>query len=376
MPKVISVRFRTSTKPYFFAPVGDDSDYKKGTVVVVETQRGIEYATVSEPPHEVDESDIVKPLGTVTRIATEEELEAVRRDNEKKPEIIAKARELISKAKLDMKIVDCDFTVDHSKIILYFTADNRVDFRELVRDLAGAFHARIDLRQIGAREECKLIGSLAPCGMPCCCGRFESDCEHVSIKMAKNQNLALTPGKINGMCGRLLCCLGYENKFYEEITKKAPKHGTIVEVDGRRGFVVNVTPLKETAKVRFGTDENFEFQDVPLSALTVISAPVRPDKNNTGGIKGRAVDANSTKPERDNRANNGQGKTDNRANNGQNRRDDSRGEGRPRDDKNNRNRRKFDKRDNNDKRQNRGNAENSDKAQVDTTRQDDNTPKS
>lgn len=368
MPKVISVRFRTSTKPYFFAPVGDDSDYKKGTVVVVETQRGIEYATVSEPPHEVEESDIVKPLGTVTRIATEEELEVVRRDNEKKPEIIAKARELVSNAKLDMKIVDCDFTVDHSKIILYFTAENRVDFRELVRDLAGAFHARIDLRQIGAREECKLIGSLAPCGMPCCCGRFESDSEHVSIKMAKNQSLALTPGKINGMCGRLLCCLGYENKFYEEITKKAPKHGTIVEADGKRGFVVNVTPLKETAKVRFGTDENFEFQDVPLSALTVISAPNRPDKSNsnTGGIKyKRAVDENSTKPERDNRANNGQ-----------NRRDDSRGEAKPRDDKHNRNRRKFDKRDNNDNRQNRGSAENLDKAQADTMRQDDNTPKS
>lgn len=267
MPKVIGVKFRTSPRVYWFSP-NDGEEYKKDDMVVVETQRGIELATIVELPHDVDESKIVAPLKPVSRVATESDLEAVRADNERKQEILATAKEKVSQRGLDMKIVDCEFTVDHSKLVLYFTAEQRVDFRELVRDLASAFHIRIDLRQIGAREECKLIGSLATCGQPCCCGRFESDSEHVSIKMAKNQNLALTPGKINGMCGRLLCCLAYENKTYEDVMKRAPKHGAWVTApDGRRGTVVSVTPLTEKVRVRFGNDENFEFADFLLSEL-------------------------------------------------------------------------------------------------------------
>ena len=267
MPKVIGVRFRTSPRMYYFAPT-EGVEYPKNCKVVVETQRGEELATVILPVTEVEESKLVAPLKGVTRVATESDLEAAFADDKQKQEIIATAKQKVAARGLDMKIVDCEFTVDHSKLVLYFTAEQRVDFRELVRDLASAFHIRIDLRQIGAREECKLIGSLGACGMPCCCGRFESDSEHVSIKMAKCQNLALTPNKINGMCGRLLCCLAYENKTYEEVMRRAPKNGSWVTCpDGRRGTVVSVTPLTEKVRVRVGDEDNFEFVEYSLNDL-------------------------------------------------------------------------------------------------------------
>lgn len=275
MPKVVGVRFRSSPRMYWFAPVGDDEQYVNGVSVVVETQRGIELARVVMLPKEVDESEVVQPLKPVIRIATEQDLQAAKADEAQKQSILATAKEKVAERQLDMKVCDCEFTVDHSKLVLYFTAEQRVDFRELVRDLAQAFHIRIDLRQIGGREECKLVGALGPCGMPCCCGRFESDSEHVSIKMAKTQSLALNPSKINGMCGRLLCCLGYENKGYEEAIKKAPKHGTTVTCpDGRKGSVVSFAPLTEKVKVRIGDDELFEFVDFPLSELNYEGKPV------------------------------------------------------------------------------------------------------
>lgn len=267
MPKVIGVRFRTSPKMYYFSPL-DGVECHKGDTVVVETQRGVEFATVIMSETEIDESKIVMPLKQIGRLATESDMEAARADDEKKQSILATAKEKVAARELKMKIVDCEFTVDHSKLVLYFTAEQRVDFRELVRDLASAFHMRIDLRQIGAREECKLIGSLGACGMPCCCGRFESDAEHVSIKMAKCQNLALTPNKINGMCGRLLCCLAYENKTYEEVQRRSPKIGSRVTLpDGRCGIAVSVAPLTEKVRVRVGNDESFEFTEASLAEL-------------------------------------------------------------------------------------------------------------
>ena len=283
MPKVIGVRFRTSPRIYFFAP-NDSEEYDKGQVVVVETQRGVEMATVIQPPHEVGEEKIVAPLKPILRIATETDLEAERADNAKKRDILATVKEKVAAHGLDMKVCDCEFTVDHSKLVLYFTAEQRVDFRDLVRDLASTFHIRIDLRQIGPREECKLVGSLGSCGQPCCCGRFESDNEHVSIKMAKNQNLALTPNKINGMCGRLLCCLAYENRTYEDVAKRAPKVGTIVGVpDGRRGVVQSVTPLTETVRVKIGGDDNFELVDYKIDELSFDKGkPERPEPENRG----------------------------------------------------------------------------------------------
>ena len=181
MPQVIGVRFRTSPRVYYFAPT-EGEEYAKNSQVVVETQRGVELATVVLPTHEVTDEQIVAPLKPVMRKATESDLAAARADLDQKHDILATAREKVSARGLDMKIVDCEFTVDHSKLVLYFTSENRVDFRELVRDLASAFRMRIDLRQIGARDECKLIGSLGACGMPCCCGRFESDAAHVDRK--------------------------------------------------------------------------------------------------------------------------------------------------------------------------------------------------
>lgn len=278
MPNIIGVRFRTSPRVYYFAPT-EGEEYEKNSRVIVETQRGMELATVVIPVTDVDESKIVAPLKPVLRKATDADIQAATADEKSKQEILATAKQKVAARGLDMKIVDCEFTVDHGKLVLYFTAEQRVDFRELVRDLASAFHMRIDLRQIGARDECKLIGSLGACGLPCCCGRFESDNEHVSIKMAKNQSLALTPNKINGMCGRLLCCLSYENKTYEDVLKRCPKHGTFVTCpDGRRGSVVSVTPLTEKVRVRIGDDENFEFCEYLLDEL-VTDRGEQPERN-------------------------------------------------------------------------------------------------
>ena len=268
MPKVVGVRFRTSTRMYYFAPT-EETEYKKGQKVVVETQRGVELATVVLPVTELEDDKIVAPLKPILRVADESDIAAEKADGDQKQSILATAKQKVSERGLEMKIVDCEFTVDHSKLVLYFTAEQRVDFRELVRDLASAFHMRIDLRQIGSRDECKLIGSLGACGMPCCCGRFESDAEHVSIKMAKTQNLALTPNKINGMCGRLMCCLSYENKTYEDVMRRCPKTGSAVFCpDGRRGVVVSVTPLTEKVRVRVGDDDNFEFCEYELSDIS------------------------------------------------------------------------------------------------------------
>lgn len=317
MPKVVGLRFRTSPKMYWFAPVGDDVDYVKGARVVVETQRGMEIATVVLPPHEVEDSRIVAPLKEVTRVATAAELDAVRISDDQKRDIMATAKQKVAERGLEMKIADCEYTVDRSKLVLYFTAEQRVDFRELVRDLASAFHMRIDLRQIGARDECKLIGALGGCGMPCCCGGFESDANHVSIKMAKNQGLALTPNKINGMCGRLLCCLGYENDTYDDVLKRAPKHNAPVTVpDGRRGTVVSVTPLTETVRVRLGDDDNFEFAEYPMSELRYErrieeekKEPQQQQQNKNAKQKNKKGNNGNAK---NNGANNGNGRNNNR----------------------------------------------------------------
>lgn len=293
MPKVIGVRFRTSPRIYYFAPT-EGEEYPKNTKVVVETQRGIELATVAMPETEVADEAIVAPLKPILRKATQADADAEKADNEQKQSILATAKQKVSERGLEMKIVDCEFTADHGKLVLYFTAEQRVDFRELVRDLASAFRMRIDLRQIGARDECKLIGTLGACGLPCCCGRFESDAEHVSIKMAKNQNLALTPNKINGMCGRLLCCLSYENKTYEDVLRRSPKHGaTVTCPDGRRGTVVSVTPLTEKVRVRVGDDENFEFCEFTLDELGCDRREKRDEPTADGQARSAGSDGNN-----------------------------------------------------------------------------------
>lgn len=217
MPTIIGVQFRQAGKIYFFSP--NNLDPVAGAHVIVETSRGIEYATVKQSRREVSEDDIVTPLKEIIRIATPED-DAIHEANLRKAEEAKRiCHEKIHEHALEMKLIDVEYTFDNNKIIFYFTADGRVDFRDLVKDLAGIFHTRIELRQIGVRDEAKIVGGVGICGLPLCCHRFIGEFSPVSIKMAKEQNLSLNPGKISGCCGRLLCCLNYENDHYVEANR-------------------------------------------------------------------------------------------------------------------------------------------------------------
>lgn len=248
MTEVISVRFQRAGKHYFFAP--GELKIVPGDHVIVETARGIEYGDVVLGNHEVADDAVVQPLKEVLRIATEEDTAHVLENSAKEKEAFAICKEKIAKHDLDMKLIYCEYTFDNSKILFYFTADGRVDFRELVKDLASIFRTRIELRQVGVRDETKLLGGLGSCGRPLCCATYLSDFAPVSIKMAKEQNLSLNPVKISGVCGRLMCCLGNEEEVYEELNRKLPAVGDIVEAkDGSRGEVHSVSILKQLVKV-------------------------------------------------------------------------------------------------------------------------------
>jgi len=266
MIKVIGVRFRTAGKVYFFDPL--EYDIKRGDHVIVETARGVEYGKTVMLPTDVEEDRIVAPLKPIMRIATEEDEKLYQKLEEKRPEAFKIASEKIEKSGLNMKLVDVEYTFDQTKLIIYFTADSRVDFRELVKELAAAFHIRIELRQIGARDECKMLGGLGPCGRACCCSDHMSEYARVSIKMAKNQNLSLNPTKISGLCGRLMCCLSYENSFYAEVNKKMPKMDSeIVLNDGRKGIVCAINQLKESVNVKINDNDNIIMLEVPLKDI-------------------------------------------------------------------------------------------------------------
>ena len=219
--KVIGIKFKDGGKIYYFAP-REGEEYEPGMQVVVETSKGLEFAAVAFPPKEVEESEVVQPLKPIARIATDKDKEQVKRNSERKPQAMKLAQEKIEKHGLAMKLIDCEFAFDGSKVVFYFSAESRVDFRDLVKDLASAFHIRIELRQVGIRDEARLLGGIAPCGRECCCAGAMCDFKKVSIKMAKVQGLSLNPGKISGLCGRLMCCLSYENDYYSEVYKKMP----------------------------------------------------------------------------------------------------------------------------------------------------------
>lgn len=268
MPKVVGIKFKRSPKVYYFE--AGDNEFREGCGVVVETARGLEYGTVSMMPTEVGDKDVVQPLKPIVRLATPADEKKVKEAEEKRPQTMRTAAEKIEKSGLDMKLVDAEYTFDGSKLVIYFTADGRVDFRDLVKELASAFHIRIELRQIGARDECKMLGGIAPCGRACCCSDHMSEYAHVTIKMAKNQNLSLNPSKISGLCGRLMCCLSYENAYYAETNKKMPKTGaTVVTKDNRKGTVTALNQLKESVRVRFEDKESgkTEFVDVPIADI-------------------------------------------------------------------------------------------------------------
>lgn len=248
MPEIIGVKFRTVGKVYYFAP--NDIAFEVGDGAIVETARGLEYGDVVTANKEVPQSEIVGTLKPVVRKANAKDKEKHLKNEKRKAECMVKAREKIEERKLDMKLKDVEFTFDGSKIIFYFSSESRVDFRELVKDLASIFHARIELRQIGIRDETKMLGGLGPCGRACCCNQFLKDFERVSIKMAKTQGLSLNPAKISGLCGRLMCCLKYEQESYEHLLRVTPKVGAIVDTSSGRGTVVESDLLKGMLKVR------------------------------------------------------------------------------------------------------------------------------
>ena len=248
MTKVIGVRFRKAGKVYYFSP--GEEDIKTGQHVIVETARGVEYGYVVLGTHEVDDKKVIQPLKPVIRMATEADEETERKNKEKEKEAFKICLEKIKKHELDMKLIDTEYTFDNNKVLFYFTADGRIDFRELVKDLASVFKTRIELRQIGVRDETKIVGGIGICGRPLCCASYLSEFIPVSIKMAKEQNLSLNPTKISGVCGRLMCCLKYEEDTYEELNSKLPNVGDYVTTDdGLKGEVHSVSILRQVVKV-------------------------------------------------------------------------------------------------------------------------------
>jgi len=248
MVNVIGVRFRSAGKVYFFDPAG--YDIKQGDNVIVETARGIEYGLVVLGPRDVEDDKIIQPLKPVIRQATEEDNAIEKKNKEKEKEAFGICLEKIQKHGLEMKLIDSEYTFDNNKVLFYFTADGRIDFRELVKDLASVFKTRIELRQIGVRDETKIVGGIGICGRPLCCHTHLSEFAPVSIKMAKEQNLSLNPTKISGVCGRLMCCLKNEEEAYEELNSKLPGVGDFVTTkDNLKGEVQSVSVLKQLVKV-------------------------------------------------------------------------------------------------------------------------------
>ncbi len=271
MIKVVGVRFKKAGKIYYFDP--DKKWINEGDYVIVETIRGIEYGQVVVGPKMVKEEDIVQPLKKVLRLATEEDIKCNQENKEKEKNAFDLCLKKIEEHELEMKLVDIEYTFDNNKVIFYFTADGRIDFRELVKDLASIFRTRIELRQIGVRDEAKMIGGLGPCGRTMCCSSFLGEFYPVSIKMAKEQKLSLNPAKISGICSRLMCCLNYEHEVYEENIKELPDVGDRVSILGsnRTGIVMDINPLFKTARVNVhkpdGTVEPGEFNGSELKVI-------------------------------------------------------------------------------------------------------------
>jgi len=273
MIKVIGVKFKTGNRIYYFDPL--DLPVKAGDGVIVETARGMEFGDVPEDPKEVDESEIVAPLKPVVRIATDEDKRLRAQYAAKESDAFAVCVEKIEAHGLDMKLVDVEYTFNGSKVVFYFTADERVDFRELVKDLAYALKTRIELRQIGVRDEAKMLGGLGPCGRLVCCKAFLDDFRPVSIKMAKEQNLSLSPTKISGLCGRLMCCLQYEQSAYEAIRSKMPKPGKEVNTVDGIGVVVENNAITERTKVRLTMEDGtIDVREYPYTHLSQPGEPL------------------------------------------------------------------------------------------------------
>ena len=265
MTEVVSVQFRGRGKSYFFDPAGITAS--RGDLLVVETSKGLELGECTQGNHAVEDSAVVQPLRSVVRAATGDDRRVAEINRRREQEAFGIAEEKIAKHKLEMKLVDVECSFEGNKILFFFTADGRVDFRELVKDLAGVFRTRIELRQIGVRDEAKMLGGIGICGQPFCCSRFLTDFQPVSTKMAKTQSMSLNPAKISGCCGRLMCCLRYEQEAYEDLLKRAPKTGAYVETEDGYGCVQQVNLLRQMVKVRMdGAGEavvhNYSVEDI------------------------------------------------------------------------------------------------------------------
>ena len=268
MSNIVGIKFKEAGKLYYFAPNG--LELEKGEGVIVETARGVEYGTVVIANTEVPDEQLKGELKNVVRKATEEDEKKHLENLAKRKAAIRTAQDMANKRKLDMKFVDAEFTFDNSKLLFYFTSETRIDFRDLVRELASEFHTRIELRQIGIRDECKMKGGLGPCGRVCCCNDYMNDFERVSIKMAKRQGLFLNPSKISGLCGRLMCCLKFEDDYYNDTLKFMPKNGSEVDTPKGRGKVESCDLLRQTVLVKItGKDDSYELNEYTLEQLGI-----------------------------------------------------------------------------------------------------------
>lgn len=286
MCNVVGVRFKEVGKIYYFAP-GDES-FVPGDMVVVETARGVECGEIALGNKEVGDEEIVHPLKNIIRKATEADLKKLEKNRELEKKAFDTALQKIADHNLDMKLVNVEYTFDGSKVLFYFTADGRVDFRALVKDLASVFKTRIELRQIGVRDEAKMLGGLGVCGKEFCCSKFLGEFQPVSIKMAKEQGLSLSPVKISGTCGRLMCCLKYEQEAYTDLLRNTPKYGAIVKTPSGKGTVVEVSLLTGTLKVKMdntppeAAPQSFKVKDVKL----IKDGHIRVDKKELEELKG------------------------------------------------------------------------------------------
>ncbi len=275
MVKVVGVRFKRAGKIYYFDP--GEFNIELNENVIVETARGIEFGLVVVPNTDVPEEQIVAPLKKVIRVADEEDKKHFEENSRKEKEAFDICLQKINDHKLEMKLIDVEYTFDNNKVLFYFTADGRVDFRELVKDLASVFRTRIELRQIGVRDEAKMMGGLGVCGRVLCCNAFLGDFQPVSIKMAKEQGLSLNPTKISGACGRLMCCLKYEQDAYEEIITRVPKEGAIVETPDGQGIVMGISLLKELIKVKLDKGNETDLKIYNASQVKIIKDVVNED---------------------------------------------------------------------------------------------------
>lgn len=276
MTEVISVKFKNTGKAYYFDP--GENEVKEGDLVIVETQSGREIGTVSEGNHKVEDQDIVKPLCKMLRFATEKDLKKQAENKEKEASAFQVCEKMIAEHGLEMKLVSVEFSFDASRIVFFFTADGRVDFRALVKDLAAHFHARIELRQIGVRDEAKLLGGIGICGQPYCCKRFLNDFQTVSIKMAKEQGLSLNPAKVSGSCGRLMCCLKYEQNAYEHLNAITPHIGNVVKTDSGLATVSDVNLITGNLTVKPFDEDGIPYK-VHRSQVKISHKQKSNDKN-------------------------------------------------------------------------------------------------